>query len=68
MPYVRADVRYSKDFLRLVVILTKPGLWPMIGFLNWVIKKEVLPFWVLKKVVKYVSGLAYLHGTALAMR
>ncbi|MBV1951849.1 MAG: glycosyltransferase [Cycloclasticus sp.] len=68
MAYVRADVRYSGFFLKLVVMVTKPVLWTVIGYLNWVIKKEILPFWALRRVVKYISGLAYLHGTALAVR
>tara|TARA_R110002111_G_scaffold99170_4_gene153275 strand:- start:54098 stop:55045 length:948 start_codon:yes stop_codon:yes gene_type:complete len=68
MPYVRADIRYSKGCLRLLVWVTKPVLWTGISSLNWVIKKQVLPYWLLKRLVKYMSGLAYLHGTVLAVR
>lgn len=68
MPYARADIRYSKGLLKCLVGVTKPVLWTGIRCLSWVIKKEVLPFWLLKRLVKYMSGLAYLHGTVVADR
>lgn len=63
MPYANADVRYSRGGLKVLVLLTKPIIWPLVKLLDWTLKKEVLPFFLAGRLVKYVSGLAYLHGT-----
>ncbi|MEY8251938.1 MAG: galactosyltransferase-related protein, partial [Colwellia sp.] len=64
MHFVKADVEYSKGGLKLLALLTKPLLWPMISLLDVALKNEWLPFNVAKKMVKYISGLAYLQGTS----
>ena len=63
MEYVKADVRFSKGSLKLLAFLSKPLLWPMVNLLDSVLKKEWLPFYLAKIMVKYISGLAYLQGT-----
>jgi len=63
MEYVKADVRFSKGSLKLLAFLSKPLLWPMVSLLDAVLKKEWLPFYLAKIMVKYISGLAYLQGT-----
>lgn len=66
MHFAKADVRYSKGGLKLLVLLTKPMVWPMVGVFNWILLKEILPYWLARTVVKYLSGLVYLHGTSAA--
>ena len=68
MGYARADVRFSKGGLKLLVFLSKPFLWPMIKLLDGVLKKEKLAFFIAKKLMKFATGLAYLHGTAAARK
>jgi len=63
MQYVKADVRFSKGSLKLLAFLSKPLLWPMVNLLDAVLKKDWLPFDIAKKLVKYMSGFAYLQGT-----
>ena len=65
MHFVKADARYSKGALQLLVLLTKQLVWPMVKVSNWVLKREILPYWLAKKIVKYLSGLVYLHGTSV---
>jgi len=67
MFYSKADVRYSKGSLQLLVLLTKPVVWPMVKVLDWLLVKEVLPYRLARGVVKYMSGLVYLHGTSVAV-
>jgi len=38
-------------------------LWPVIRVIDFSIRRKLLPFGVLKCVVRYASGLVYLHGT-----
>jgi len=64
MEYVKADVRFSKGGLKLFAFLSKPFLWPMVNLLDAALKKGWLPFYIAKKMVKYISGLAYLQGTS----
>lgn len=64
MAYAKADVRVSKGGLQLLVLLTKPIVWPLVSVLDWLLKKEVLPYWLARRAVKYMSGLVYLHGTS----
>jgi len=64
MAYSKADVRYSKVGLDLLVLTTKPILWPLVSMVDWALRKNLLPFFFAKNLVKYLSGLAYLHGTA----
>lgn len=63
MSYAKADVLYSQGGLKLLVLLTKPLIWPTIKLLDGMLKKGWLPFNVARKMVKYISGLAYLQGT-----
>ncbi|ORU94001.1 MAG: hypothetical protein A6F70_07305 [Cycloclasticus sp. symbiont of Bathymodiolus heckerae] len=63
MEYVKADVRFSKGSLKLIALLTKPFLWPMVRLIDVALRKEWLSFSVAKKLVKCSSGLAYLQGT-----
>lgn len=49
MHFVKADVEYSKGGLKLLALLTKPLLWPMISLLDVALKNEWLPFNVAKK-------------------
>ena len=67
MHFVKADVRYSKGGLQLLVLLTKRIVWPMVQVLNFFLVKGVLPYWLAKNAVKYISGLVYLHGTSEAV-
>lgn len=66
MHFVKADVRYSKWPLGMVSFLTEPLTWPTIKVVDWAISKQLLPYFIAKKMVKYLSGLAYLHGTRKA--
>ena len=66
MHFVKADVRYSKGSLQLLVLLTKRIVWPMVKVFNFFLVKGVLPYWIAKNAVKYISGLVYLHGTSEA--
>lgn len=68
MGYARADVRYSKGGVKLLAFFTKPLVIPIVNLLDRVLKKEWLPFFLAKKMVKYISGLAYLQGTYSAVR
>jgi len=69
MSYVKADVRYSSAWLKLgMLFLTKPILWPLIGVIDWSINNELLPYFLTKNLVKYASGLSYLHGSYAATR
>jgi len=64
MHFVKADIAYSNGGLKLIALLTKPFLWPMVSLLDAALRKEwLLSFNVAKKLVKYTSGLAYLQGT-----
>ena len=63
MSYVSADVRFSRGLLVLLVIFTRPILWPLVKVIDVAINGRLLPFYILKSLVKYTSGLAYLHGT-----
>lgn len=67
MHFMKADARYSKGGLKLLVLLTKPIVWPIVRACNWVLAKNILPYWLAKNVVKYLSGLVYLHGTSNAV-
>lgn len=64
MEYKKADIAYSNGGLKLIALLTKPFLWSMVSLLDAALKKEWLPFNLAKKLVKYMSGLAYLQGTS----
>jgi len=68
MSYAKADVRYSNDCWTLLWFVTRPVLWVLIGMSDWGIKKEILPYALAKKVLKIVTGLAYLNGTAVAVK
>ena len=68
MPYSKVDVRYSKLRLGVLVFLTKSILWPLVRLIDGIIKKKFLPYSFKRKLVKSVSGLAYLHGTAIAKK
>jgi len=64
MAYAKADVKYCKNDLGLLVLASKPMLWPLVSMVDWALRKNLLPFFLAKNLVKYLSGLAYLHGTA----
>jgi GT2 family glycosyltransferase len=66
MPYAKADVRYSNGGARILAYIAKPILWPLIRVVSWGINKRLFPFYIAKKLVKYISGLAYLIGTKAA--
>ncbi|EPD12210.1 glycosyltransferase family 2 protein [Cycloclasticus pugetii] len=66
MHFVKADVRYSKGGLQVLVLLTKRIVWPVVKMFDWILVKGILPYWFAKNVVKYISGLVYLHGTSEA--
>tara|TARA_R110002096_G_scaffold152824_20_gene316252 strand:- start:6743 stop:7693 length:951 start_codon:yes stop_codon:yes gene_type:complete len=66
MLYAKADVRNSKYFLKTCSFFIEPLTWPVIKGVDWAINKRLLPYLVTKKFVKYLSGLAYLHGTRKA--
>ena len=63
MDYCKADVRYSRVKLTPLAVMTKPMLWPAIRVIDLAIRRKLLPFCVLKYMVRYASGLVYLHGT-----
>lgn len=63
MPYVRADARLSKGGLTILALLTRPIIFPLIRVADWGIDKDCIPYILAKKIVAYVTGLAYLHGT-----
>ena len=62
MPYGRSNVLFSKGCLKILMNLTKPIVWPLIGAIDWWISTGFVPYFLAKKFVKYASGLAYLHG------
>jgi len=66
MHFSRVDVRYSKGGLQVLVFLTKPIVWLMVKVFDWFLASEIFPYWLAKGVVKYMSGLVYLHGTSVA--
>lgn len=66
MSYSKADVRYSKGGLVCLVFLTSHLVWPLITIADWSIRKNILPYFISQKLVKYLSGAAYLHGTKKA--
>ena len=66
LAYAKVDIRYSRIYLKLLVLITRPVLWLMVDVLDWCIKKQVLHYKVAKVHVKYLSGLAYLNGTKAA--
>lgn len=66
MNYSKADVRYSKGCLGFLVFITSHLLWPLVAVADWSIKKNLFPYFVSKKLVQYLSSLAYLHGTKRA--
>ncbi len=63
MRYFRADARFSGNGLRIIALLTKPIVFPLISASDWLLNKGFIPYIVAKKIVSLVSGLAYLHGT-----
>ena len=63
MHFSKADVKYSRIGLQSLVFLTKPILWPSIKLVDWTINKGAIPYSLSSALVKYLSGLAYLHGT-----
>ena len=63
MPYSKADARYSNGGLMILAYFSKPILWPLVRITDWIIDRDLLPYFFLKKLVKYLSGLAYLQGT-----
>jgi len=66
LAYAKVDARYCKKYLKLLMLMTRPVLWLMVGILDWCIKNQVLPYKVARVLVKYVSGLVYLNGTKAA--
>lgn len=66
MHFVNADVRYSKWALGMLSFCTEPLTGYAIRAVDWLIDKQVLPYFITKILVKYLSGLAYLHGTRSA--
>ena len=63
LAYAKADVRYSSLMLKLLVILIKPVLSPLVATIEWCITRNIFPYPMTKVLVKYVSGLYYLQGT-----
>ena len=63
MSYAKADVRSLKGSLSFLAFTTKNITWPLIRAADWAIRKNLLPDFISTKLVKYLSGLAYLHGT-----
>jgi len=66
MPYAKADIRSANRVLRFCSFFTEPLTWPAIKVVDWLINKQAVPYLVTKKLVKYLSGLAYFHGTRSA--
>ena len=63
LAYAKADARSSSVLLNGLVILTWPILKPLVVIIDYCITSVAIPYSVTKKLVKYVSGLYYLHGT-----
>lgn len=68
MSYAKADVRFSNGWLKIVVLLSKPITSYLIVLIGWCIEAKILPYFVVKSMVKYISGLSYLHGSYDAMK
>lgn len=62
MHFAKADVR-NRSYLRVVCFFTNPLIWALIKYFSTVINKNIMPYFFAKIIVKYLSGLAYLHGT-----
>ncbi len=68
MSYAKVDTRYSTVALMSLVFLTKHAFWGLIAVCDRGVTKGFLPYILTKRIVKLSTGLAYLHGTAVAAK